>query len=555
MMQRKSRKNRNKDESKFRSTDDNKYSRKREGKSSMLLCTISFGILAFLFLCSLYFQEVGETTSFTTKSKMNSLRKVEEVKKKVQRVFTSGSEMVKQPKTVKEFYHAGPKSLELIQETLNGNPTIEGIVAVLQMFLNTMHQTQKDLSQQKTTPRVIADTVFGLIQKHLSPFDAVYRGKNIFDVKDDGSIFMSIAAYREHLLDQTLRYAFDNAENPDKLFIGAVVQNCFGLGGGEKPCRTGVQVVGQNKQGRPMTKVSNAPPDVNGIETFCAESKYKKYCENNQIRVLYVDEGEALGPAMARYLASKLWGGETYFMQVDSHLEFAENWDKDYINEVKATKNYPKSILSSYPPGFSHKIGTTPGTKLCACTFSRSEVEHSILRINTGASYHGNEDHPSQIAFIAAGFFFARAEFLKDIPFDPYLPWCFMGEEITLSMRAWTAGWNIYAPRLNLIAHQYRPGRMGLPKYWESVSRTWNHPGMNNIITNRVIKRIKHIVLYPEATSDKIEAENDQIMLNDVTHYGLGTERTGEEYLELTGIDMKNKKCSNMQWCNKGTMA
>ena len=82
MMQRKSRKSRNKDESKFRSTDDNKYSRKREGKSSMLLCTISFGILAFLFLCSLYFQGVGETTSLPAKSKMNSLRKVEEVKKK-----------------------------------------------------------------------------------------------------------------------------------------------------------------------------------------------------------------------------------------------------------------------------------------------------------------------------------------------------------------------------------------------------------------------------------------------------------------------------------------
>ena len=33
-----------------------------------------------------------------------------------------------------------------------------------------------------------------------------------------------------------------------------------------------------------------------------------------------------------------------------------------------------------------------------------------------------------------------------------------MGEEIALSMRAWTHGWDIYAPRQNLIAHQYRPG-------------------------------------------------------------------------------------------------
>ena len=33
-----------------------------------------------------------------------------------------------------------------------------------------------------------------------------------------------------------------------------------------------------------------------------------------------------------------------------------------------------------------------------------------------------------------------------------------------LSMRAWTHGWDIYAPRKNWISHQYRPGRMGLPK-------------------------------------------------------------------------------------------
>lgn len=554
MMQRKSRKSSNNDESRFRVTDEKKYSRKGEGKSSMLLCTISFGALAFLFLCSLYFQQLGETISSPAESKVNSLRKVQEVKK-VQEVFTSGSEMVKQPKTLKEFYHKGPESLELIQDTLNGNPTIEGIIAVLQLFLNTMHQTQQDLSKIQTTPREIADTVFGVIQNHLSSFDAVYRGRNIFHVKEDDSIFISVAAYREHLLDQTLRFAFDNAANPDKLFIGAIVQNCFGLDGGDKPCRTGVEVVGTNKQGRPITKVSNAPPDVNGIEVFCADSKYTKYCDRNQIRVLYVDESEALGPAMARYLASKLWGGETYYMQVDSHLQFAKNWDRDYIIEVKATKNYPKSILSSYPPGFTNSIGRSPGTKLCTCQFSTSDVEHSIIRINTGTNYIGDEQHPSQIAFIAAGFFFARAEFLKDVPFDPYLPWCFMGEEITLSMRAWTAGWNIYAPRRNLIAHQYRPGRMGLPKYWESVTRTWHRPGMNNIITNRVIKRIKHIVLYPEATLSQITAENDRIMLSDVTHYGLGTERTGEEYLKLTNIDMKNKKCNHMTWCNQGTLA
>ena len=36
---------------------------------------------------------------------------------------------------------------------------------------------------------------------------------------------------------------------------------------------------------------------------------------SGRVRVLYVNESESLGPAMARYFASKLWGGESYFMQ------------------------------------------------------------------------------------------------------------------------------------------------------------------------------------------------------------------------------------------------
>jgi hypothetical protein len=62
-----------------------------------------------------------------------------------------------------------------------------------------------------------------------------------------------------------------------------------------------------------------------------------------------------------------------------------------------------------------------------------------------------------EMAFVGAGFFIAIADFLVDVPFDPFLPWMFMGEEIALSIRAWTHGWNIYAPRKNLIGHQYRP--------------------------------------------------------------------------------------------------
>eukprot|EP00957_Ditylum_brightwellii_P143072 10901046-Ditylum_brightwellii.AAC.1 len=71
---------------------------------------------------------------------------------------------------------------------------------------------------------------------------------------------MSLAAFRDHLLGETLKQAFRKAANPSKIFIGAIVQNCFG---DEYTCQTGRQVIGKDEKGNPITKVSDAPPDAN----------------------------------------------------------------------------------------------------------------------------------------------------------------------------------------------------------------------------------------------------------------------------------------------------
>mmetsp|Transcript_16836 Transcript_16836/g.21290 ORF Transcript_16836/g.21290 Transcript_16836/m.21290 type:complete len:607 (-) Transcript_16836:50-1870(-) len=460
-----------------------------------------------------------------------------------------------------------PNDKQLIQDTLDGTkPTIAGIVALLQKFLSELHDKNMMLSQKRADGDEIIDAFFTLAKEHLLPFDKAYRGRPIFPIREDESIFLSLAAFREHLLADTLAFAFDNAKHPDKLFVGAVVQNCFGkvlpdgtIDPSGTPCKTGAQVVGKNKQGRDMTKVSDAPIDKNGIEDFCNDPKYEKYCKAGQVRAVYVHETESLGPAMARYYASKLWGGETYFVQTDSHLKFAEEWDEKYRIEVKAAKNYPKAILSSYPPGFTPGSGTSVhesnGAKLCFCETNVLDP-NPIIRINAGGNYKGGEKRPTQIPFVAAGFFFARAEFLVDMPFDPLIPWCFMGEEIALSLRSWTSGWSIYAPRKNLIAHQYRPGRMGLPKFWGSVGRLYGRPQMNNKIQGKVIKRLKNLAGYPDATVESIQKDNIAYVLTDMEYYGVGKERTLEQYMEFAGIhvDKENNAlaCKAIPWCGKG---
>jgi len=444
---------------------------------------------------------------------------------------------------------------QIMTDTIQGKPTIAGIIAVMQTFLQHIHAME--VEKRDATAHEVIDAYFEIIDKDLHPFETRYRSQSIFPIREDSTIFMSLGAYRDHLLGETLRQAFKNAKRPEKLFVGAVVQNCFGVG---VTCRTGVEVVGKFPDGSPKTAVSDRPPDVNGIEEFCTDPEYSKYCDAGQIRALYVNETESNGPTTARYFASKLWGGETYFLQADAHLRFAPDWDIQYEEEVKAAKSYPKAVLSSYPPGFNQDDppykGGSQGTRLCTCEFSTSDVEHKIIRINTGNNCRAQEEHPTQIAYIAAGFFFARAEFLIDVPFDPYLPWCFMGEEIALSLRAWTNGWDIYAPRKNLIAHQYRPGRMGLPKFWENTGRVFGRPGpgFNTALQTITLQRIKHMVGYEEATMENLENHGYEIMLTDYEYYGPGEVRTMDAFLEHTRIDVKNMRCGHIDWCNQCTL-
>ena len=65
--------------------------------------------------------------------------------------------------------------------------------------------------------------------------------------------------------------------------------------------------------------------------------------------------------------------------------------------------------------------------------------------------------------------YFFELDPTTQVPFDPFLPWIFMGEEISMSARLWTAGYDIFSPTINVLNHYYV--RRHYPKFWESVNR------------------------------------------------------------------------------------
>jgi len=60
-----------------------------------------------------------------------------------------------------------------------------------------------------------------------------------------------------------------------------------------------------------------------------------------------------------------------------------------------------------------------------------------------------------------------------------------MGEEIIMSTRLWTAGYDIFSPSRSVVGHIYV--RRHKPKFWESVHRAFT-PGIHNPLQVRVEK-------------------------------------------------------------------
>jgi hypothetical protein len=146
-----------------------------------------------------------------------------------------------------------------------------------------------------------------------------------------------------------------------------------------------------------------------------------------------------------------------------------KNWDEKLIKMVQdAPAENP--VISTYPPDSTMNWRDTTGMRICDSEFASSQIEWQIIRLLPSRIFEKSPPAiPPYAPFIAAGFFFGSAKFLHEVPFDPLLPWIFMGEEISMSARLWTAGYDIFAPTINILNHYYV--RRHYPKFWESVNR------------------------------------------------------------------------------------
>jgi hypothetical protein len=208
----------------------------------------------------------------------------------------------------------------------------------------------------------------------------------------------------------------------------------------------------------------------------------------------------------------KLWNREPWYLQLDSHMRFAEGWDERLLALIAASPS-PKPILSTYPAAFS--LG--------------EELTEMVTRIDiSGFDADGiPQTQPTPIdpfpgrvrraRFLAAGFLFAPGSLIEEVPYDPDL--YFAGEEITLAIRAFTHGYDLFHPGEHIVWHRY--GRSDDAKHWSD--HTGDNPWHERDVTSRA--KIRRLLCERFTGAD-----------------GLGTHRTLEEYEDYAGIDFNLRR-------------
>ncbi len=311
----------------------------------------------------------------------------------------------------------------------------------------------------------------------------------------DGSIFVSIASFRDKECPRTIESIYAKAAHPERIFCGVCQQN----------------------------DPAKGDPDCKLTAAIKPEFKPK-------IRIVRMSDVEATGPVFARWMCAQQYGGEEFFMQVDSHSRFRQDWDINFIRDLKIlqeTGTSAKPILSVYPgdwdPASKKPIEDHTDempTMMCRAFWSKE----GLLSFD-GAQGMPPPDNgiPRRHAFIAGGFLMAPAEILE-VSYDPLLPQLFVMEEILQSARYWTHGWDVFSPTKNAILHYY--SRPKEPKFWDLPGRPSDQDA---------VQKAKFLLKLDD------RAKVADHLNRNLDRYGLGKVRTLQSFWEHTGIKPDEK--------------
>lgn len=252
-----------------------------------------------------------------------------------------------------------------------------------------------------------------------------------------------------------------------------------------------------------------------------APAKDRLNLRASNTRYVGIDPYESRGACWARAICMSMYEGEEFFLQIDSHMLFEQNWDAKMIATLQSCPS-PKPILSSYPNSFKFVDGIP--TAEAINNESICHVVKGDMAANYMISIQGHAIAAPMVPgfLIAGGCLFTHGIFTQQVPYDPFL--YFQGEEQSLAARAYTFGWDIFhAPMPIFHLYDTDPDNCYRPKHWsdeEDEARKKRWWDLDKISKDRIAKLF---------TGQSLGV------------YGLGPVRTLRQYEDFSGLDYTNK--------------
>jgi hypothetical protein len=163
--------------------------------------------------------------------------------------------------------------------------------------------------------------------------------------------------------------------------------------------------------------------------------------DDPHIRVLDVDWLDSRGPCWARSEIMSLYQGEDYFLQIDSHHRFVQDWDSKLIDYIALAPS-EKPILTTYCPPYSPGELFSRWSEPTQMTFDHFTTDGIPMFRATIIEDGKQVGRLLRGRFVSAHFLFTVGSFVREVPYDPDL--YFHGEEIALAVRAYTWGYDFF---------------------------------------------------------------------------------------------------------------
>lgn len=293
------------------------------------------------------------------------------------------------------------------------------------------------------------------------------------------TIFVSIANYRDSETPHTLRDLYAKATHPERVFVGVFSQ-----------------------------VVPEVDDDCLPADGF----------PSRQVRELRADARTSLGACWARHrILTELRAEEDYVLQIDSHSRFVRGWDERFL-AMLATCPSERALLTTYPAYYSPPSEYGP---VCTPILRGAEFNdsHVLLVLGHIAPELEFAPVPLRSAFLSANCLFGPRAAFDETPYDPFL--YFHGEEISMAIRFWTHGWDLFAPNDCVMYSEYAIHR-NRPRHWTDQQELWK------TLNARSFARLKHLF--------GVEDSEDPEVIQDFSRYGLGTQRSLRDFEAMADI-------------------